>query len=88
MKALGLNQVYILLKLQNNYYIVLIRSFEFITGNILELKKKFFSLFGLHGWFSIDTEIDMDTENDFKNNKILQIFIYILGDFLDLISSK
>ena len=30
----------------------------------------------------------MDTENDFEDNNILQIFINILDDFLDLISSK
>ena len=29
----------------------------------------------------------MDTENDFENNKILLIFINILDDFLDLMSS-
>ena len=37
MKALGLNQAYILFKLRNNYYIVLICSFGSITGNILQL---------------------------------------------------
>ena len=30
----------------------------------------------------------MDTENDFENNNIVRIFINILDDFLDLISSK
>ena len=30
----------------------------------------------------------MDTENDFENNNILQIFINILDDFLNLIYSK
>ena len=30
----------------------------------------------------------MDIENDYLNNNILQIFIYILADFLELISSK
>ena len=30
----------------------------------------------------------MDTENDFENNNILRIFINILDDFLDFISSK
>ena len=37
MKALGLNQAYMLLKLRNNYYIVLICSFGSITGNIIQL---------------------------------------------------
>ena len=37
---------------------------------------------------SIDTENDMDTENEFENNNILRIFINILDDFLDFISSK
>ena len=36
----------------------------------------------------IDTENDMDTENNFENNNILRIFIKILDDFLYLISSK
>ena len=40
MKALGLNQAYILFKLRNNYYIVLICSFGSITGNILQLLTK------------------------------------------------
>ena len=34
MKALGLNQAYMMLELRNNYYIVLICSFGLITGNI------------------------------------------------------
>ena len=34
---------------------------------------------------SIDTENDMDTEKDCSNNKILQIFINIYYDFMDLI---
>ena len=37
MKALGLNQAFMLLKLCNNYYIVLICSLGSITGNILQL---------------------------------------------------
>ena len=60
-KALGLNQAYILFKLRNNYCIMLICSFGSLTGNILQLYTKsfyVFSLFGLHGWFSIDTEND------------------------------
>ena len=36
MKALGLNQAYMLLKLRNNNYIVLICSFGSITGNVLK----------------------------------------------------
>ena len=49
-----------------------------------------FSLFGKHRWFSIDTENDMDTENDFESNinNILRILLIYLIDFLDLISSK
>ena len=38
--------------------------------------------------FRLILKNDMDTENDFENNKILRIFINILDDFLDLISSK
>ena len=34
------------------------------------------------------TDNDIDTENNFENNNILQIFIDIVDDFLDLISSK
>ena len=37
MKALGLNQAYTSLKLRNEYNIVLICSFRWITGNILQL---------------------------------------------------
>ena len=37
MKALGLNQAYMLLKLCNNYYKVLLCSIGSITGNILQL---------------------------------------------------
>ena len=42
MKALGLNQAYMLLKLCNNYYIMLICSFGSITGNmfITDINKK------------------------------------------------
>ena len=49
MKALGLNQAYILLKLRNNYYLPLICSFGLITGNILQLciNKKFIRFFFL-----------------------------------------
>ena len=36
----------------------------------------------------IDTENDKDTGNDYENINILRIFINILDDFLDLISSK
>ena len=50
MKDLGLNQAYMLLKLRNNDYIVLIFSFGSIKGNmyITAINKKFFhfSLFG------------------------------------------
>ena len=38
MKALVLNQAYMLLKLRNNYYIVLICAFGSIPGNILQKK--------------------------------------------------
>ena len=38
--------------------------------------------------FRLILKNDMDTENDFENNKILRIFINIFDDFLDLISSK
>ena len=31
---------------------------------------------------------NMDTDNDFENSNMLRIFIHILDDFLDLISSK
>ena len=37
---------------------------------------------------SVDTENDMDTENNFENNNMLRIFINILDDFLEFISSK
>ena len=37
MPALGMNQVYMLLELRNNYYIELICSFVSIIGNILQL---------------------------------------------------
>ena len=47
MKALGLNQAYILLKLRKNYSIVLICSFGSTTGNILQLNKKFIPFFHL-----------------------------------------
>ena len=30
----------------------------------------------------------MDTENDFENNYILRIYIYVFDDFLDFLSSK
>ena len=30
----------------------------------------------------------MNTENDYENNNILRIFINVLDDFLDLITSK
>ena len=33
---------------------------------------------------SIDTENDMDTENNFEHNNILRIFMNIRDDFLDL----
>ena len=51
---------------------------------ITALNKKFihFSLFGYHGWISIDTENYMDNENYFENNNIWRIFINILDDFL------
>ena len=61
------------------------------NGKLLKLSTKrlyIFYLFGKHEWFSMDTEINMDTENDFENNNGLRIFINILDDFLDLISSK
>ena len=45
MKALGLNQAYMLLKLRNNYYIVLICSFGSNTGNTRCPTKMSFSVF-------------------------------------------
>ena len=44
-KALGLHQAYMLLKLRNNYYIVLICSFVSIMGNILQLYQKVYTFF-------------------------------------------
>ena len=35
MEALGLNQAYMMLKLHNNYYIVLVRAIRSIMENIL-----------------------------------------------------
>ena len=49
MKAIGLNQAYMLLKLPNNYYIMLICSFGSITGNILQLQTKSLYVFSLFG---------------------------------------
>ena len=49
MKAIGLNQAYMLLKLYNNYYIMLICSFGSITGNILQLQTKSLYVFSLFG---------------------------------------
>ena len=49
MKAIGLNQAYMLLKLHNNYYIMLICSFGSITGNILQLQTKSLYVFSLFG---------------------------------------
>ena len=40
MMALGMNQAYMLLKLHNKYYIVLIWSFGSIKGNILQIETK------------------------------------------------
>ena len=40
MNSLGLNQAYVLLKLRNNYHIVLICSFGSITGKILHSYKQ------------------------------------------------
>ena len=37
MKARGMNQAYMLLKLRKNYYIMSLYSFGSITGNILQL---------------------------------------------------
>ena len=45
-------------------------------------------MFSWYGWFSIDPENDMDTENELEKNNVLQIFINILDDFLDLITPK
>ena len=46
MKALGLNQAYMLLKLRNIHYIVLIYSIGSTTGNILQLiNKRFLHIF-------------------------------------------
>ena len=73
MKALGLNQAYILLKLRNNYYIVLICSFGSITGNIhiTALDNNFIRFFFIciTRMISDDTENYMDTENAMSINK-------------------
>ena len=57
---------------------------------ITAINKKFMGFF-LYLDNNINIKIDivnnMDTENDFENNKILLIFINILDDFLDLMSS-
>ena len=82
LKALGLNQVYMFLKLRNNNYIVLICSFGSIKGNILQLKQKPYMFF-----------LYLDNTDDFRlilktiwilkteKNYFLRIFINILDDF-------
>ena len=68
MKALGLNQAYMLLKLHNNYFTAIKKVFIFFFIWITRMI------------FYIDTENNMDTENDFENNDILRILINILDD--------
>ena len=81
MKALGLNQAYILLKLRNNYYIVLICSFGSITGNIhitaLDNNCIRFFFICITRMIFDDTENYMDTENAMSINKKLKT-IWIL----------
>ena len=55
---------------------------------LLKLPKKYYIVLDNTRGFSIDTENDIGIENDFENNNILRIFINILDDFLDLISSE
>ena len=45
MKALGLNQAYMVLKLRNNYYIVLMCSFGSIKGIYYSSKQNFYMFF-------------------------------------------
>ena len=84
MKAQGLNQAY-MLNLRTNYYTVLICSFYY------SYKQKVYTFFLYSDNTEdslINTENDMETENNLENNNILRIFINILDGFLDLISSK
>ena len=85
MTALGLNQAYTSLKLCNKYNIGLICSFRSTTGYITAINKvnMFFLQLDYTDDFRLILKNDMDTENDFENNKILRIFINILDDFLD-----
>ena len=65
MKALGLNQSYMLLKLRNNYYIVLICSFG--SKNITAMNKNFTHFFlylDNTDDFRLILKDDMNTEND------------------------
>ena len=75
MKALGLNQVYMLLNLRNNYYIVLICSIGSTTGNNKSIFKiRVFTLYIIQAqcrdlleqkpFFQNQSGISMDTEND------------------------
>ena len=86
MKAQGLNQANMLLKLRNNYYTYSVNMFIWIDNGkyITAINKMFMRFF--FNW--ITRMIFDDAENNFENNNILRIFINILGDFLDLISSK
>ena len=57
--------------------------------NITAINKKFirFSL-DYTDDFRLILKNDIDTENDYQSNNIFGIFINILDDFLDLISSN
>ena len=70
MKALGLNQAYMLIKLRKYYYIVLLCLIGLITGNIhITAIKKVYTFF-----------LYLDKPNDFRLvlKMILRIFINIL----------
>ena len=92
MKALGLNQAYMLLKLGNNYHIVLTCSFGSITGNTnYSYKQKVYRFF-----------LYLDNTDDFLLilkmililNTIMKVITFYgfslvyLIDFQDFISSK
>ena len=89
MKALGLNQSYMLLKLRNNYYIVLICSFASIhEDNITAINKK--CIVSLYLNNTDDFGLIMKTIWILKSMKITTFCrfssINILDNFLDLIS--
>ena len=66
--------------INNNYMFIWIENGKYITA----INKKILRFsFWITRMISIDTENDMDTENNFEHN-ILRIFMNIRDDFLDL----